>query len=157
MTFLINLSDLAHGDNIDQFIQFKMLKREGASRTAKRLDLIGNDGHVAVERSADDVSCSDTEIPAHPVVTSEHTGSCCALTPDHCGECRDIALTSDYQDEQARAPQKPSEIKSVQPLAISGPLSDPGGIEACHQYPVKSTHTSYHLSLASIRSTVLLI
>lgn len=118
---------------------------------------IGNDGHVAVERSTDDVSCSDKEIPAHPEVTYEHTDTCCSLTTDHCGDCRDIALTSDCQDEQARAPQKASEIKSIQPLAISGPLSDPGGMERRHQKPVIDYLTSHYLSLASIRSTVLLI
>lgn len=118
---------------------------------------IGSDGHVAVERSVDDTTCSDTEIPPHLEVTSEHNKNCCALDTNHCGDCRDISLTSDCQDEQARNPQRLVDIQPIQSLVISASLSNPGGNEYGHQNPTLTYHTSYHLSLASLRSTVLLI
>lgn len=118
---------------------------------------IGNDGHVAVERSIDDVACSDTKISSLLEITAEHTENCCVLDANHCGDCRDISLTFDCQDEQVRLPQDQVDTQPARSYITPQSLHDIGAIEACHQYPAKSTHTSYHLSLASIRSTVLLI
>lgn len=118
---------------------------------------IGNDGHVAIERSVDETTCLDEAVLSSSGVTIEHSGNCCVLDANHCGDCRDISLTSDCQDEPARSPQKLIGTQPIQPLVISSSLSDPCGNEYRHQKPALSYHTSYHLSLASLQSTVLLI
>lgn len=118
---------------------------------------VGSDGHIAVERSIDDSTCSDAEKQLHQQEIDGHHGACCDPDLKHCGECRDISLTSDCQDEQARNPDRPVDIRPIHSLVIPASLSDSYGIEYRHQISSANNHSSYHLSLASIRSTVLLI
>ena len=118
---------------------------------------IGGDGHVALERSADEMTCADTDNSSHSPALAAHGGNCCELDADHCGDCRDISLTPDCQDEQARNPQKTVEIPAIQSLGVSVSPGDPGAVERRHQTPAFSYLTTYHLSLVSLRSTVLLI
>lgn len=118
---------------------------------------IGSDGHVAVERSVDDALCSDAETPSPLTAIIEHTKDCCALDANHCGDCRDISLASECRNEQARNPQRSVNIQPIQPLVVPAYLRNPCEIECRHQNPTVSYHTSYHLSLISLRSTILLI
>lgn len=118
---------------------------------------IGNDGHVAVERSVDDTTCADDEELFHQNTIEEHSENCCSLDSNHCGECRDISFTADCQDEQIRNPQRSVEIQPIQPLIFSAPQSDTCGFEYHHQNPALSYLTSHYLSLTALQTTVLLI
>ena len=118
---------------------------------------IGNDGHIAVERSAGDASCSEADIRLYPETAAVHALDCIDLAKQHCGDCRDIALISNCQDEPARQPQKPVEVHPVQPLVIAAFLGEPRGIEHGHQKPTTSFPILPHYHLAALHSTVLLI
>ena len=118
---------------------------------------IGNDGHIAFERSVDNTSCFDTHVSTHLETCTEHVDNCFTSETDHCGDCQDISLASDCDDEQARTSQKfnESQTTNLGYLLIASsdqPISYPSTVNCYKNRPLKNSST-----LASIKATVLLI
>ncbi len=72
---------------------------------------IGNDGHVAMERSSDSNSCENSG-QIESATFSKSLALHCNSEASHCGECRDVSLNSDCRDEQSRISKNELNIRT---------------------------------------------
>ena len=118
---------------------------------------IGDDGHIAVETSLDADACSDADWSHADEPAIEHTENCSSLDADHCGECRDIPLVSNCDDEQARQPQKTLNLQSIQLFASYDLVSNLHGSRSFSINTYSGSSFAPQLVLTSLQSVVLLI
>ena len=134
---------------------FHFLLQHGA--LAEFVLCIGSDGHIAVERSLDDTTCSDVDFRSHLELVNKHNGNCCILETNHCGDCRDISLTADCQDEQARISKNPLEISPKQLVQASVSADFAANTDLHYQKPAAVNPAAFHQTISSLQITVLLI
>lgn len=116
---------------------------------------IGNDGHVAVERSSDSNSCEETG-QIDSAVFSESLVLHCNSEASHCGECRDVSLNSECRDEQSRISKNDLDLQTPEfSAAIHLPLKFSAD-EPIQKVTIGAVIISTNV-IESLKSTVLLI
>ncbi|MGH1365518.1 MAG: hypothetical protein ACRBF0_18285 [Calditrichia bacterium] len=80
---------------------------------------VGDDGHIAIERSLDEETCLDTAPTDCSETTLGHIEALCTVNETHCGNCTDIALLTECDDEKARTPREIRETRVAIPFVMA--------------------------------------